>query len=96
MMMPLLLVFAVFYFLVIRPQTKQQRQHQTFVSGLKKGDEVVTQGGIIGRIVAVEDRVIQLDIGGGTKVRMLKAQVAGAWVERPAAGEPAKVEAKKP
>src|SRR5438128_590593 len=84
-LLPMVLIIGVFYLLVLRPQTKQQRQHQTFVQGLKKGDEVVTQGGIIGRIFLVEDRAITIDVGGGVKLRVLKANIAGAWVEKPAA-----------
>jgi preprotein translocase subunit YajC len=92
----MLLVVGIFYLLVIRPQMKQQKQHQSFVGGLKKGDEVVTQGGIIGKVSLVEDRVITLDIGGGNKMRVLKQNVTGAWVERPEQADAAKTsEAKK-
>ncbi len=86
-------IAAVFYFILIRPQQKQAKKHQSFVGGLKKGDEVFTQSGIIGRIVSVEDRSVTLDVGSGTKIRFLKAQVAGQWVEK--APEQAKAEAKK-
>jgi preprotein translocase subunit YajC len=84
-LLPFLAIAVVFYFIFFRPQQKQQKQHQVFLQGLKRGDEVVTQGGIIGEVVAVEDRVVTLNVGGGTKVRMLKAQVAGQWKEGPAA-----------
>jgi preprotein translocase subunit YajC len=84
-LVPFLAIAVVFYFIFFRPQQKQQKQHQGFLQGLKKGDEVVTQGGIIGEVVSVEDRVVTLNIGGGTKVRMLKAQVAGQWKEGAAA-----------
>ncbi len=87
-------IAAVFYFILIRPQQKQAKKHQQFVGGLKKGDEIFTQSGIIGRIVSVEDRSVTLDVGSGTKIRFLKAQVSGQWVENPAA-ESAKAEAKK-
>jgi len=80
-LLPFLAIAVVFYFIFFRPQQKQQKQHQGFLQGLKKGDEVVTQGGIIGEVVSVEDRVVTLNIGGGTKIRMLKAQVAGQWKE---------------
>lgn len=79
---PLILLpifFLIFYFLMIRPQQKQQKQHQVFLGGLKKGDEVITQGGIIGTIWQVEDRVVTIDVGGGTKLRVIKAHVAGGW-----------------
>ena len=77
--MPIILIGLVFYFLMIRPQSKQAKQHQAFIGALKKGDEVVTQGGIIGTVVAVEDRTVTVDAGGGTKLRILKTQVSGQW-----------------
>lgn len=77
--LPFILIAVVFYFVFFRPQAKQAKQHQAFVGGLKKGDEVLTQGGIIGTVVLVEDRTVTLDIGSGTKVRVLKTQVAGQW-----------------
>ncbi len=83
---------AVFYFIIFRPQQKQAKQHQSFLGALKKGDEVVTQGGIVGTVVLVEDRTVTVDVGGGTKIRVVKNQIAGQWkpVETPA-----KAEAKK-
>jgi preprotein translocase subunit YajC len=80
-LLPFLAIAVVFYFIFFRPQQKQQKQHRAFLQGLKKGDEVVTQSGIIGEVVAVEDRVVTVNVGGGTKLRMLKAQVAGQWRE---------------
>jgi preprotein translocase subunit YajC len=91
-MVPFLAIAVVFYFVFFRPQQRQQKKHQGFLQGLKRGDEVVTQGGIIGEVVAVEDRVVTLNIGGGTKVRVLKAQVLGGWVE--GGGAEAKAEKK--
>jgi preprotein translocase subunit YajC len=92
--LPFIAIAVVFYLIFFRPQARQQKQHQAFLGGLKKGDEVVTQSGIIGRVVQVEDRAVTLDVGGGTKLRILKAQVGGAWVEKPSA-EAAKPEAKE-
>ncbi len=85
--LPFILIALVFYFVFFRPQQKQAKQHTAFVTGLKKGDEVVTQSGIVGTIHAVEDRTVTLDVGGGTKLRVIKNQVAGQWkaVEAPAA-----------
>ncbi len=92
-LLPLLAIFVLFWFLFIRPQSRQQKEHANFVASLKKSDAVVTQGGIIGTIVQVEDRTVTLDVGGGNKLRILKNQVASAWREGQA--EPAKTEAKK-
>jgi preprotein translocase subunit YajC len=77
--LPFILIALVFYFVFFRPQQKQAKQHQSFIGALKKGDEVVTQGGIIGTVLVVEDRTVTVDVGGGTKLRVLKNQVAGQW-----------------
>jgi preprotein translocase subunit YajC len=90
--LPFVLIAVVFYFVFFRPQQKQAKEHQAFLSGMAKGTEVVTQGGLIGTVLLVEDRTVTLDLGGGTKVRVLKANVVGAWQEKPAA--PAKPEKK--
>ena len=82
---PLILIVAfvaIFYFVVFRPQSKQAKAHQKFVAEMKKGDEVVTQAGIIGTIAQVDDRTVTLDVGGGNKLRVLKGQVAQAWQEK--------------
>ena len=89
--LPFVLIALVFYFVFFRPQQKQAKQHQAFVTSLKKGDEVVTQSGIVGTIHTVDDRTVTLDVGGGTKLRFVKNQVAGQWK----ATEPAATEAKK-
>jgi preprotein translocase subunit YajC len=93
MVIPLVLMGVVFYFLLIRPQQKQAKEHQKLLTGLKKADEVVTQGGMLGTVVQVEDRTVTLDVGGGTKVRVLKANIIGPWVEKPVTA-PAKPEKK--
>jgi preprotein translocase subunit YajC len=70
-------MFLILYFILIRPQQKQQKKHQALVAGLKKGDEVILSSGIMGRVFAVEDRVIILEIGEKTKLRVLKQAVQG-------------------
>lgn len=78
--LPLILVFLIFYLLVFRPQIKRQKQHQAFLKELKKGDEVVTQGGLLGKVERVTDGIVTLDIGEGTskvKIRILKSQIMG-------------------
>jgi preprotein translocase subunit YajC len=74
-----LVLFGIFYFLVIRPQSKQAKTHQAFVASLKKGDEVVTQGGIVGTVYSVEEKTVMVDVGGGNKLKIIKPQIAGAW-----------------
>lgn len=82
----MLLLGAIMYFMMIRPQQKQLKEHRTLVAGLKKGDEVVTQGGILGRIHAVTDREVTLEISNGVRVRVLKTAISG---KAPTAAEPA-------
>lgn len=88
---PILLMFVVFYFLLIRPQQKQAKKHQEFVTQLQRGQEVFTQGGIIGRVHEVGSKWVTLDVGGGVKMRVVKGQVSGAWSDE----GPAKAEAKR-
>ena len=70
---PLLLVFVVFYFLMIRPQQKRMKTLQDAVSSVKKGDSVVTAGGLIGKVTRVEDMVVEVEIAANTRVRVVKA-----------------------
>ncbi len=94
-MLPMLAIFiVVFYLIVWRPQSKERKRHQEWLSRMQKGEEVVLQSGIIGVIHAVEDKVVILDIGGGNKLRVLKGQVAGQFKQQ-APAQPAKAEAKK-
>ena len=97
-MSPLVLVLAmgaIMYFVMIRPQQKQLKEHRALLSALKKGDEVVTQGGLLGRIHEVADRTVTLEVASGVRVRVLKTSIAGKGgvVDAPAAA--AKVEDKK-
>lgn len=73
---PLMLVFVAFYFLMIRPQQKRARQLQDAVAAVKKGDEVTTAGGIIGKATKVDDRIVEVEIATGVRVRVVKATIA--------------------
>ena len=78
--LPLLLIFAIFYFLLIRPQQKRVKEHQLLVSTLKKGDEVVTAGGIVGKITKAaegSDRV-SVEIAKGVEVEVLRSTISTA------------------
>jgi preprotein translocase subunit YajC len=77
--MPILLMFVVIYFLLIRPAGKQRREHQALLSTLKKDDEVVTSSGMYGKIVALDDRVVTLEIADKVKIKMLRDRIAGRW-----------------
>jgi preprotein translocase subunit YajC len=74
---PLLLMFAVFYFLLIRPQQKKTRQHQDLLKSLKVGDRVVTTGGLFGTIVAGGDHVVKLEIADKVRVEVGRSYIAG-------------------
>jgi preprotein translocase subunit YajC len=74
---PLVGIVAVFYFLLIRPQQKQAQKQKALVAALRKGDQVVTQAGMFGKIYSVGDKDVVLEIGGNTKVRWLKSQIVG-------------------
>ena len=75
-LMPIIFIFAIFYFLLIRPQQKKQREHQKMVSELKKNDEVVTNGGIHGTVVNVKDTTLTLRIDENVKVEVNKNAIA--------------------
>ncbi len=78
---PLALIFIVFYFLLIRPQKKKEKQHQKMLEGISKNDEIVTSGGIHGTIVAVKDKTITLRIDDNVKMEIEKASVA--YIKKP-------------
>lgn len=73
---PILLLFVIFYFLLIRPQQKKQKQHQALISNLRRGDKIVTNGGLYGTVVDVKEHVIVLKIADDTKVELVKNAVA--------------------
>ena len=70
-------LFAIMYFLMIRPQQKQAKEHRALLAALKKGDDVVTQGGMLGKIYAVTDKIVTLEIANGIRVRVLKSSIQG-------------------
>ena len=76
MLLPLLLIGAVFYFLMIRPQQKQRREQQTMLNSLRRGDEVVTIGGMHGRIEGLKDKSVMVKVAEGVKIEMTKASIA--------------------
>lgn len=76
MFLPFVVIFAIFYFLIIRPQVKKQKDHQKFVTELKKGDEVLTNGGILGTIEGLTDQFITLEISEGVRIRILRSQIS--------------------
>ena len=75
--LPLILIFAIMYFLLIRPQQKKVKEHRAMVEAVRRGDQVVTQGGMIGKVSKVkEDGEIEVEIAEGVKVRVVKSTIA--------------------
>ncbi len=90
-MFMILAMFGIMYFLVIRPQSKKQKELQKMLSELKKGDEVVTSGGIIGKISGMKDNELTLQIQEGVRVRVMRSSVTGPY---PGGAAAAKTETK--
>jgi preprotein translocase subunit YajC len=79
-MLMMLVIFGIFYFLLIRPQVKRQREHQAMISKLGKGDEVITRGGIIGKITGESDGgVVVLELQEKVRVRIPRAYIEAKW-----------------
>jgi preprotein translocase subunit YajC len=72
-LMPIVLIFIIFYFLLIRPQQKKMKEHRAMVEALRRGDQVVTSGGIVGKVSKVqEDGFVEVEIAEGVKVKLVK------------------------
>lgn len=74
--MPLVLIFAVFYFLLIRPQQKKMKEHQGKIAAVQKNDEVVTGGGLVGKATKVDDEYVEVEIAKGIRVKAVKATLS--------------------
>ena len=87
LLVPMLLVFVIFYFFMIRPQQQRMKQHRATIDAIRRGDTVVTSGGIIGKVTRVkDDGEIEVEIADNTRVRVIKSTIAEVRVK----GEPAK------
>jgi preprotein translocase subunit YajC len=74
---PLLLIFAIMYFLLIRPQQKKVKEHKAMVEALRRGDQVVTQGGLIGKVSKVkDDNELEIELAEGVRVRVVRSTIA--------------------
>lgn len=74
--LPLVLIFVIFYFLLIRPQQKRMKQHQAMIGAVKPRDTVVTNGGLIGKVTKVDDNEIEVEVATGVKVRIVKSMLS--------------------
>ena len=88
-LLPFVLIFVIMYFLIIRPQQQRAKTHREMIQSVRRGDTVVTSGGLIGKVTKViDDKEVQVEIAEGTRVRLTRGSIA----EIPARGEPAKEE----
>ncbi|MDO9183081.1 MAG: preprotein translocase subunit YajC [Bacteriovorax sp.] len=75
--LPLVVVFVIFYFLMIRPQKKKFEDEQTLINKLAKGDEIYTKAGLIGTIYGINDKIVDLEVADGVRIKVLKNQIGG-------------------
>ncbi|QFU09010.1 preprotein translocase subunit YajC [Rhodobacteraceae bacterium THAF1] len=73
---PLILIFAIMYFLLIRPQQKKVKEHQKMVEALRRGDQIVTAGGLVGKVVKVHEGEAEVELADNVKVRVIKSTIA--------------------
>ena len=76
-LIPLVVIFAIFYFLMIRPQQKQAKKHKEMLAALKKGDKVVTRGGMMGTIYSIADNIITLEVADNVRIQFSRESIAG-------------------
>lgn len=74
--LPLVLIFIVFYFLLIRPQQQKAKEQRLMIANLKRNDEVVTSGGLYGKVITLTDKIVTLEIAANVRVRVDRAQIA--------------------
>lgn len=86
LLFPLVMVVAIIYFMILRPQQKRQREHVNMVEALRRGDTVVTQGGLVGKVAKVAEDEIEVDIAENTRVSVIKSMIISVRAK----GEPAK------
>jgi preprotein translocase subunit YajC len=74
--LPLLLIFVIFYVLMLRPQQQRVKQHRALIEGVKKNDVVVTGGGIVGKVTKVEESEVEIEIASGVRIKVIKSTLA--------------------
>jgi preprotein translocase subunit YajC len=83
MFIPLILLFGIFYFLLIRPQQKRQREQKDLLASLRKGDQVITAGGLYGKITGLTDSVVTLEITEKVRVKVARGQISNKLLQQP-------------
>ena len=71
------MVFAIIYFMILRPQQKRQREHQAMIDAVGRGDTIVTQGGLVGKVAKVDDEEFEVDFAEGTRISVVKSMIIG-------------------
>jgi preprotein translocase subunit YajC len=88
-LLPFVLIFVIMYFLILRPQQKRTREHQDLVKNVRRGDTVITSGGLVGKVTkVVDDEQIEVEVADGVRVRQVRSMLSGVRAK----GEPAKDE----
>ncbi|CCE02391.1 preprotein translocase subunit YajC [Bradyrhizobium sp. STM 3809] len=91
-LLPFALIFVIMYFLILRPQQKKVKEHADLVKNVRRGDTIVTQGGLVGKVTkVVDDDQVEFEIADGVRVRQMRQMITGVRTK----GEPAKVDDKK-
>jgi preprotein translocase subunit YajC len=85
---PLIIVFAIIYFMIIRPQNKRQKEHKAMIEALRRGDRVVTQGGLIGKVSKVHEDEVEVEVSSGVTVTVVRSMIVTVTSK----GSPAKSE----
>ncbi len=89
-LLPFILIFVIMYFLILRPQQKRAKEHQELVKNLRRGDTVITSGGLVGKVTkVVDDDQIEVEIADGVRIRQVRSMITGVRAK----GEPVKDEA---
>jgi preprotein translocase subunit YajC len=94
-LIPIVLMFVIFYFLLIRPQQKRNKEHKEMITNLKKGDRIITSGGIYGRITGLDDATLTVEIADKVRVKVARGNVSGLAQGAPQQAPPAKKEKNK-
>ncbi len=76
-LVPLVVIMVIFYFLLIRPQQKKLKQHRTLIESLKKGDKIITGGGLYGKVIDVQEDTLKVEIADGVRVKVQRATITG-------------------
>jgi preprotein translocase subunit YajC len=89
LIVPTMLIIGIMYFLMIRPQQKRLKEHRDLIAGIRRGDTVVTSGGIIGKVTKVEDNELQVEIAEGVKIKVVRGTISEVRGKGEAAAAPA-------